>query len=157
MVDAYREPGKRKKIPKKLRNWFIQNADGTEKGPFEYDSLISSCKDDRLKPTTLVRPEDETEWRPLKTLLDKEADKALKKASAAGHVTAGRSYSGDSDYEDPGNFGAGLLAGLCCGILGFLVVTVTAKGSETKRGARWGLIIQFALGILVRLFAAAAH
>lgn len=154
MVDAYREPGKRKKIPKKLRSWFIQNPDGTEKGPFEYDSLISSGKADRLKPATLVRPEDEQEWRPLKTLLDKEAAKDSKKA---GHVTEGRSRSGDANYEEPGNFGAGLIAGLCCGILGFLVVQVAAKGTETKRGARWGFMIQLALGLAVRVFAAAQH
>jgi hypothetical protein len=149
-MDAYRKPGKRKKVPRKLRSWFIQNADGTEKGPFEYESLISSGKAERIKPSTLVRPEDEKEWQPLSDLLAVEAKKAAKKSAA----DVESYYAPRVDEQELGSFGAGLCAGLFGGLIGFVLVTVIARGRETKRGARWGLILQFTLGIVFRLFLA---
>ena len=155
-MEGYREPAKRKKIPRRLRKWFVQNPDGTERGPFEYGALISSGRAERLKPSTLVRAEDETEWQPLSRLQEKEDARVAKQKSDLGFADDGASSANEA--EDPGNFGAGLVAGLCCGLIGFLVVSLTSKGRETKRGARWGLMIQFGIGILLRVVAASgAH
>lgn len=157
-MDAYREPGKRKKIPRKLQSWFMQNADGTEKGPFDRESLIASGKALRLKPTALVRPEDETEWRPLSTLMAEDALRDDVKALAAARSYPSSSSSSREDKHAPlGSFGAGLCAGLFGGIIGFGLVMLIASGSDTKRGARWGLVIQLGLGLVVRLMAASSH
>jgi hypothetical protein len=59
--------------------------------------------------------------------------------------------------EDPGSFGAGLAAGLMCGVIGFGLVQLVAKGAETKRGARYGFMIQLGLGILIRILALSAQ
>ncbi|MFO0738872.1 MAG: DUF4339 domain-containing protein [Labilithrix sp.] len=154
-MESYREPGKRKKVPRKLRSWFVQNADGSEKGPFEYDSLVSSGKADRIKPSTLVRAEDEKEWQPLSELLAKEEKRAAKKAAELGLSSGSSSSSGDAP-EELGNFGAGLCAGLFGGFIGFGLVMVLARGTETKRGARWGLVAQLGVGFVLRLMLAGA-
>lgn len=151
-MDGYREPSKRPKVPRKLRSWFIQNLDGSEKGPFEYDALISSGKADRIKPSTLCRPEDERAWVPLSDLLEKEAKKASKKAA-----DDWQGPSSPHHQPDLGSFAAGFCAGFFGGCIGFALVLAVAKGDDTKRGARWGFFFQVVIGLLFRILSARSH
>ncbi len=145
-MDAYRKPGKRKNVPRSQQSWFMQNADGSEKGPFALEALVASGKASRLRLTTPVRPEAEAEWRPLSALMAEEAVRLEGSSSGA---------SASAREEAPlGSFGAGLCAGLFGGIIGFALVSLMAKGTDTKRGARWGFIAQCVFGLGFRLLAA---
>ncbi|HJN77176.1 MAG TPA: hypothetical protein QGF58_24845 [Myxococcota bacterium] len=50
-----------------------------------------------------------------------------------------------------GTFWGGFLAGFFGGCIGAILVLAIAKGAETKKGAKIGFAIQFAVGILLRL------
>ncbi len=64
MNDPYRKPGERAPIPPHLRLWLTKSGD-VVKGPFDVEAIRQSFKDGYIKSSTLVRAEDEAEWRPL--------------------------------------------------------------------------------------------
>ena len=65
----YRKPGERPSVPRELRRWYTKSGD-VEKGPYEAAAIRTSLKEGHLRPTTLVRAEDETEWRPASEVTD---------------------------------------------------------------------------------------
>ena len=67
MTAPYRKPGEPAPVPKELRRWFTKSGD-VEKGPFEASAVRRSLKEGYIKPTTLVRAEDEREWRELSSV-----------------------------------------------------------------------------------------
>ncbi len=62
-------------------------------------------------------------------------------------------YAAPGMMQVPGSFGLGLLAGLFGGCIGLVLVHALAKGTETKRGANIGFVIQMAIGGLLRVLA----
>jgi hypothetical protein len=58
--------------------------------------------------------------------------------------------------ETNGSFGLGFAAGFFGGCIGLILVRVIAKGSETKRGATIGFVVQAAIGLVLRLVLAAS-
>ena len=147
-TNAYREKGERPAIPEEQRRWYTKQGD-VEKGPYEMRVIVASVESGRLRPTTLVRPEDEPDWRPLSEL--PEPPKPAKRKGAFSSVDDERRVF----VDDSGSFGKGFLAGLVGGIIGLLIVRSVARGSETKRGALFGFCTQAGIGILVRVIAAA--
>jgi hypothetical protein len=146
MVEGpYRKPGERAAVPANERRWFTKTGD-VEKGPFDEKVLIRSVRNGLLNPKTLVRPEDVPEWQPLSTI------ERLAKQTAPALVRHSDPQSADAG-EPRGSFGAGLAAGLFGGVIGLALVSLIAKGTDTKRGARLGFLVQVGIGILLRLIA----
>jgi hypothetical protein len=65
MPDApYREPGEREKVPDSERRWFTRHGDSVG-GPFDPAAILRSVEAGLLRSESLVRAEDDTEWRAL--------------------------------------------------------------------------------------------
>jgi hypothetical protein len=143
---AYREQGERPPLPIDCRRWFTKQGDA-EKGPYDEDALVRAVATKLLKPTTLVRAEDETEWRPLVQV------EHLRKKMTPERTRRPFDPERDLHPEAHGSFGAGFAAGFFGGCIGFFLVLAMAKGEETKRGARFGFIAQIGVGALFRVIA----
>jgi hypothetical protein len=142
----YREPGARPKLPDGDRRWFTRK-DDVEQGPFTAEVLSRSLRSGLLKRTSLVRAEDETEWRPVSSVAILMA--AESPVRGAGWTPDPR----DGTETGPGSFGAGFAAGFFGGIIGFILVRWLAKGEDTKKGAAVGLGVGLVVGGLLRLLA----
>lgn len=139
----YRERAERPKIPAEGRRWFTKH-DDVEKGPFEEEALVRAVQSNKLKSSTLVRPEDESEWRPLS-----HVKQLMPKATRA---RADFDPARDLAAEAHGSFNSGLVAGMLGGCIGLLLVEVLAKHQETKRGARIGFFVQLFVGVMIRVW-----
>jgi hypothetical protein len=147
----YREPGQRPKLSEAERRWFTRQGD-VEKGPYAADVLARSVKSGVLKRTSLVRAEDETEWRAVHTVDVLMAE--VKAPRGAGWTHDSRDAVAP---EDVGSFGLGFAAGLFGGIIGLILVRLIAKGRETKNGVIAGFVTGAVLGILFRVMYAMGH
>jgi hypothetical protein len=146
---TYREQGERPALDPSLRRWFTKQGDA-EKGPYDEAALVRAVKRGMLSARTLVRAEDQTEWRPLadvEQLAKKTAPKPLGRQNAA--------FDPERDIHPDarGDFGLGLAAGLLGGCIGLVLVEALAKGNETKRGARFGFLAQLVIGVSLRVLA----
>jgi hypothetical protein len=56
-----------------------------------------------------------------------------------------------------GSLGLGFCAGFFGGCIGLVLVYAIAKGSETKKGAGIGFVVQIVVGVLLRIVGAAMH
>lgn len=65
----YRKLAEPSPVRRELRRWYTKSGE-VEKGPFEASALRRSLKDGHLRATTLVRGEDQTEWRPVTDVTD---------------------------------------------------------------------------------------
>ncbi|WP_394827136.1 DUF4339 domain-containing protein [Pendulispora albinea] len=140
----YRETAERPKLAPEERRFFTKR-DDVEKGPFERGALLRAIRAGKLHRATLVRAEDESEWRPLSYVkqIDAEVAPAPKvEFDAARHLL---------HDEDSGSFGKGIVIGLLGGCGGWILAEIFAKGRETKRGARIGFVVQLVGGIFLRL------
>jgi hypothetical protein len=63
----YREPDERDRVPDSQRRWFIKQGE-LQQGPFAAAAISRSVKAGVLRRNSLVRAEDDTEWRPLGTV-----------------------------------------------------------------------------------------
>jgi hypothetical protein len=142
----YRDKGERRPLAEDERRWLTKQGD-VEKGPFDRDTLVRAVKAGRLRPTTLVRAEDETDWRPFASIesLNRGATPAVM-----------------AEYDEraalmpsaQGHFGLGLVIGFFGGCLGAIIVQVTSTGPQTKKGAWAGFGLQFAVGVVLRVILA---
>lgn len=146
MGEPYRAKGERAPIPEGLRRWYTKSGD-LEKGPFEEEALIASFKNGKLKNSTLVRAEDNAEWRRIADV------KELAPKTAPIAFRSDFDERRDGSVEVMGSFGAGFAAGLFGGIIGMLLVLAMAKGPATKQGARMGFVAQIGIGMLLRAMA----
>ena len=148
---AYREQGERPPVPASLRQWYTKSEDGAEKGPFELKALARAFRKGTIRPETLVRPEDESEWR-------RAADvKAIAKKRRPKLGRADYDPARDAAQVVYGSFGAGFAAGFFGGCIGWLLVQTLAHGEETKRGARIGFAAQCGVGLAMRLMVMAGQ
>jgi hypothetical protein len=139
----YREKAERPPIPVDARRWYTRQGD-VEKGPYDEAALVHAVKTKMLRATTLVRAEDETEWRPFS-----QVERLAKKTtSGGGRRRAEFDPERDLSPSARGSFGQGFAAGFFAGIIGYLLVLGFAKGAETKRGALMGFLAQIGVGIV---------
>jgi hypothetical protein len=139
----YREPGERPALSDETRRYFTKNGD-VVKGPYDHEAIVRSLKSGRMKLSTLVRGEDEEEWRPAGT----DPRFARTKTAPTGR---GMTHDDRAAIVEQGSFVAGFAAGFFGGCIGAFLVATLATGSETKRGAWIGFIAQACLGIVLRL------
>ena len=114
----------------------------------------------------LTRAENETTSAPASTVFPGEAPAAPYGAPPA-PAPAFNPYAppvddggGSTDWipMNQGSFGTGFAFGFFCGCIALIVsYTSSSMGSETKRGVRYGFVTGMAIGILVRVLAAAAR
>ena len=140
----YRDKAERPPLHPDCRRWFTKQGDA-EKGPYDEEAIVRAVKTRLLRTTTLVRAEDETEWRPL-AQVERLRDKLAPEKTA-------RPFDPDRDLHQQtgGSFGAGFAAGLFGGCIGLILVEALAKGPETKRGGRTGFVAQVLVGVVLRL------
>ena len=100
----------------------------------------------------LVREESSQEWVPLKSLFVEE-EKAKTRADLGG---PSRERTREIEAEARGSFGLGFAAGFLGGCIGLGIVYATSKGSETKRGALIGFLVQAGVGLAIRVIAASS-
>jgi hypothetical protein len=110
------------------RRWFTKR-DGEVSGPFEEEALLRTVLAGKLLLSTLVRMDGESEWRRLSDVPELR-DRGVN--AHAGLATAPN-----------GNYGIGLTIGLLTGVIGFVCVRLSTAATETKRGARNGMWIQW--------------
>ncbi|MGD0526482.1 MAG: DUF4339 domain-containing protein [Polyangiaceae bacterium] len=146
----YREPGARAPLSDAERRWFTRKGD-VEKGPYALDVLTRSIKSGVLKRTSLVRAEDETQWRPVHEVPAIMA--AVNPKVAAGWTHDARPHDGGdgSGEGGGGSFGLGFASGFFGGIIGFVLVRGLATGDDTKKGAAYGLGLGLIIGAVIRL------
>ena len=143
MTLPYRKPGEPAPIPRELRRWFTKSDAGT-KGPFEASALLLSLKEGYLKATTLVRAEDEVEWRPLGGVYELAVERpARPRSSSALPEPATR-------LAPMGSYAGGFLLGIFLGLLG-LIIAFIRREPETRRGARNGFFARLIFVLLVVL------
>jgi hypothetical protein len=137
----YRKPGEPAPIAKEHRRWFTKSND-VEKGPFETSAVRRSLRDGYIKKTTLVRAEDEREWRPLSSVPE------------LGGPPVVRIPRAKLVEEDPplhpvplGTFWGGFAATLFFGLLALIIVLVSTKAPDTRRGAVRGYLTRIGLSI----------
>jgi hypothetical protein len=145
----YRAQGARPKLTDAERRWFTKQGDAV-KGPYPAESLARSLKGGVLKPSSLVRAEDEVEWRPLRTV-DAVMD-AVRGPKGPGWTPDPR-VGAETQERFAGNLQRGFAAGFVGGLLGLILVLLLARGHETKRGAVFGFGLQLVFGILLQLLA----
>lgn len=139
----YRKPGEPAPIPRELRRWFTKS-NASEKGPFEASAILLSLKEGYLKTTTLVRAEDETEWRPLGGVYEL----AVERASCPRSPSAPR---GPAPRLAPsGSYAGGFLLGIFLGLLGMIIAYVRRE-PEARRGARNGFLARLVFVLFVVL------
>jgi len=143
----YREPGVRPKLTDEERRWFTKQGD-REMGPYALDALVRSVKSGMLKQSALVRAEDETEWRPLRTV--DAVTEAIRGPSPGWTKDVGAEAPVPEMFTG-GSFGSGFAAGFVGGLVGWILVLALAKGYETKRGASAGFALQFLLGVVINV------
>ncbi len=133
MTDPYRKQAERPQIPKELRRWYTK-AGEIAKGPFDAAAIARSYRDGYLKGTTLVRAEDEAEWRPL----SKIKELTIQAASPPPPSLRGGPplSSATSEVRTGGTFWGGFAAGVLAGLLAVIIVYVTKTEPETRRGGR---------------------
>ncbi|MBL8613046.1 MAG: hypothetical protein JNL38_37245 [Myxococcales bacterium] len=137
-----------------MARWLVKASREGEldKGPYDLDALRQSRKRLLLKDDALVREESSDEWVPLKSLFTEE-EKAKTRADLGGPSPA---RVRELDEQAKGSFGLGFAAGLLGGCIGLGIVYAAAKGSETKRGALIGFLVQAGVGLAIRVVAASS-
>jgi hypothetical protein len=157
-AEPYREAATREKLPDAERRWFTRQGD-EQKGPYTAEVLARSLHSGVLKRTSLVRAEDEPEWRPVHTFAALAAPLKLTDEGGVAPRGAAQWSQDPRDRHDPtteGSYRLGFVAGFLGGIIGFVLVRVIAKGDQTKRGAALGFGVSLAL-TAVRLLLHYAH
>jgi hypothetical protein len=59
--------------------------------------------------------------------------------------------------QEQGSLGLGIAIGFFTGCIGAIITQFVAKGAQTKKGAWIGFGIQFVVGIIFNVIAAASH
>lgn len=139
---AYRQPAERPRLLDSERRWFTRTGD-VHKGPYSSKVLARSIRSGVLRRTSLVRAEDETEWRPV------YAVDALKPALRP-PLTPWTPDRADPRYEARGSYGGGFATGLLGGMLGLLLVFALAKDPDTRLGASVGCAVAFGAWLVLR-------
>ena len=62
--EPYREKERRPPLAPSERRWFTRHG-GFEEGPLDWALVLGHAENHTLGPSALLRPEDETEWRPI--------------------------------------------------------------------------------------------
>jgi len=137
-----------------MARWLVKasHEGDLDKGPYDLDALRMSRKRLLLKDDALVREESSQEWVPLKSLFVEE-EKAKTRADLGG---PSRERTREIEAEARGSFGLGFAAGFLGGCIGLGIVYATSKGSETKRGALIGFLVQAGVGLAIRVIAASS-
>jgi hypothetical protein len=134
------------------RRWFTK-ARGLEKGPFEPDALRRSLRAGTVKRTTLVRAEDEQDWRPL------HAVREILQAQLPPEPprTAPPPPAEDTKLVVLGILACGLTyVGLPLAIVGIVLTRKKLRSAPTKN-ARLGYVLSLAgLAVQVLLLAGVA-
>jgi hypothetical protein len=146
----YRRPDERRSLTDAERRWFTKQGD-IEKGPYATELVASSFKKGMVKRSTLVRAEDETEWRPITSV-----DALMAAVRGPAPRIPGTSSPDPREGADPaldGNFFGGLAAGFFGGCIGLVLVLAIAKGAATRRGVIFGFVAQVFIGIALRALA----
>jgi hypothetical protein len=149
MTDPYRKQAERPPVPKELRRWYTK-AGEVHKGPFDATSIRRSYKEGYLRSTSLVRAEDEAEWRPLQTVKELTVGALpLPPGRPAPIVAPTPEVYGTAAVGEGGTFWGGFAAGVLAGLLAVIVVYVTKTEPETRRGAVRGFLARFVFSVLV--------
>ena len=137
----YRKPGEPAPVPKEHRRWFTKSND-VEKGPFEASAVRRSLREGYIKKTTLVRAEDEREWRELSSVPELGAQPVV-------NIPRMKPASDDGPAQPIplGSFWGGFAATIFFGLLALVIVLVSTKATETRRGAIRGYLARIALSI----------
>lgn len=142
----YRKPGEPAPVPRHLRRWYTKAGD-VEKGPYDAFAIHGSVKDGYLKSATLVRAEDELEWRPLSSVRELVSP-GVRRPTGELLPRFGR-----EEREPPqaprGNYWAGFAVSLVAGLLGLVIILVASKESETRRGALPGFLVRIGLTVVL--------
>jgi hypothetical protein len=142
-----RRPHRAPTSPDAGRRWFMRKG-GDEQGPYTTEMLLRSFHYGSIKRTTLIRAENETEWRPLSTSLDLIAPSDTDTSGEESVRPVLRTDQEVIEYREPGSFGLGLAAGFFGGIIGFALIRWMARGEKTKAGAALGFFFSAILGLL---------
>lgn len=151
----YREPAERPPTPQADRRWLTRTPDDVVKGPYSTEAMQRSIQSGGLKPTTLVRLEDEADWRPVADVAELWSSGALPRPESAPYRQP--QYPPPDNREafaamTAGSFGGGFCAGFFGGCIGLVIVlSMSSTGSETKRGAKIGFVVQMVVGVVVRI------
>jgi hypothetical protein len=146
MPTPYRKPGEPAPIAKDLRRWFTKSND-VEKGPFEALAVRRSLREGYIKSKTLVRAEDEREWRELSSVPELSGRAPLPVARAP-RVEDAPEWVQPAQPVPIGSFWGGFAATLFFGLLALVIVLVSTKATETRRGAIRGFLTRIALSIV---------
>ncbi len=142
----YRKPGEPARVPKDLRRWYTKPGD-VEKGPYDALAIHRSLKEGYVKPTTLVRAEDELEWRPLSSVRELVSPGVLRPTGA---VLARAAHERSEPPPPPrGNYWAGFAVSLVAGLIGLVIILVASKETETRRGALPGFLTRIGLTVVL--------
>lgn len=156
MSEPYRKPGEPAAVPRETRRWFTKSGD-VVKGPFELVALRRSLKEGYIKRTTLVRPEDETEWRPISEATDVVRGVAPRPKSAPVALAPVAPVDDGAKLLIYGALSCGLAyVGLVFGIIG-LVASRRALREGNAKYARAGHVLSIVgVAVQVALFVFAA-
>jgi hypothetical protein len=135
MPQTYRESAERAPLPAEERRWYTKQGDDI-KGPYKEYALVRAVTDNKLRRSTLVRMEGEADWRPLSEVAELESQVSPLRAAAPFDAR------GALAHVPTGSYRPGFAAGFFGGIIGFAAVSIFAHGTETKRGARHGWLVQ---------------
>jgi hypothetical protein len=137
----YRKPGEPAPIAKEHRRWFTKSND-VEKGPFEASAVRRSLRDGYIKPATLVRAEDEREWRELSSIPELTG-RAVVRSPRIHRVEEALPVQ----PVPLGSFWGGFAATIFFGLLALVIVLVSTKAPDTRRGAIRGYLTRIGLTI----------
>jgi hypothetical protein len=141
--DPYRSAAAKEQLPDDQRRYFTKRGD-VVKGPFEPDVLADAVRRGKVKPSTLARAEGDAEWTQISEMRWLHAPVRTARFGEQG-------FNARAAFPDNGSFVLGFFAGLVGGCIGAILVQVLAKGSDTKRGAWFGFVIQAIAGTIIRV------
>lgn len=140
-----------------------------EQGPYEEQHIREWLRSGTMPKDAPVRAENETTTTPASQLFPGEASAPAAPPFAPSGPTplgAANMYAppietgGNHDWvvDNQGSFGKGFVIGFFCGCIALIASYVMKDmGSETKRGIRVGFATGFAIGMVIRIIAAASR
>jgi len=132
--------------------WFTKTPDGAVHGPYATEAMVRAVRSGELAPSTLVRLDEEGDWRRLVDVPELWGDGPDARPDASPYRRPAPAPSdGRVAFDSPqvGSFGGGFCAGFFGGCIGVVVVhAIATTGTETRRGAKVGFAVGVAIGFL---------